>query len=54
MEAHPDLYADTSRGPWLKISDGALEIDSLDVPGLGATAEPDYSAMEAMPKAAWP
>jgi hypothetical protein len=54
MEAHPDLYADTSRGPRLKISDGALEIDSLDVPGLGATAEPDYSAMEAMPKAAWP
>ncbi|HEV7266958.1 MAG TPA: mandelate racemase [Falsiroseomonas sp.] len=54
MEAHPDLYADTPRGPRLKISDGALEIGSLDTPGLGATQEPDYAAMDVMPKAAWP
>jgi hypothetical protein len=54
MEAHPDLYADTSRGPRLKIRDGMLEIGSLDVPGLGAAMEPDVAAMEAMPKAAWP
>ncbi|WP_137176808.1 mandelate racemase [Roseomonas sp. AR75] len=54
MEAHPDLYADTPRGPRLKIRDGALDIASLDTPGLGATAEPDYAAMEAMPRATWP
>jgi hypothetical protein len=53
MEAHPDLYADTPRGPRLKIREGALEIGSLDVPGLGASIEPDYAGMEAMPKAAW-
>jgi hypothetical protein len=54
MEAHPDLYADTPRGPRLKISDGTLDIASLDTPGLGATAEPDYASMEAMPRATWP
>jgi hypothetical protein len=53
MEAHPDLYADTPRGPRLAIRDGALDLGSLDVPGLGATAEPDFPEMEAMPKAAW-
>ena len=50
----PDLYADTPRGPRLAIRDGVLEIGSLDTPGLGATAEPDYAAMEAMPRAEWP
>ena len=54
LEAHPDLYADTPRGPRLAIRDGALALGSLDVPGLGATAEPDYAAMEAMPRAEWP
>lgn len=54
LEAHPDLYADTPRGPRLAIREGALAIGSLDVPGLGAAAEPAYAAMEAMPKAAWP
>jgi len=54
MEAHPDLYADTPHGPRLAVRDGALAIGSLDTPGLGATVEPDYAAMEAMPKADWP
>jgi hypothetical protein len=54
MEAHPDLYADTPRGPRLAIREGALELGSLEVPGLGAREEPDYAAMQAMPKAAWP
>ncbi len=54
MEAHPDLYADTPRGPRLAIRDGLLDIGSLEVPGLGAATEPDCAAMEAMPKAAWP
>jgi hypothetical protein len=54
MEAHPDLYADTPRGPRLMIRDGVLALGSLDTPGLGATTEPDHGAMEPMPKAAWP
>lgn len=53
MEAHPDLYADTPRGPRLAIREGVLEIGSLDTPGLGATVEPDYAAMEPMPKSGW-
>jgi hypothetical protein len=53
MEAHPDLYADTPRGPRLAIREGTLEIGSLDTPGLGATLEPDFAAMEPMPKADW-
>ncbi|MDB5373145.1 MAG: mandelate racemase, partial [Belnapia sp.] len=54
LEAHPTLYADTPRGPRLAIRAGVLELASLDVPGLGATEEPDYRAMAPMPKAAWP
>ena len=54
QEAHPDLYADTPRGPRLRIVEGMLEIGSLDTTGLGATEEPDVAAMEAMPRAAWP
>ncbi|MGG5809408.1 mandelate racemase [Falsiroseomonas sp. CW058] len=53
LEAHPDLYADTPRGPRLAIRDGMLEIGSLGVPGLGAAEEPDAGAMEPMPRAAW-
>jgi hypothetical protein len=53
MEAHPDLYADTPRGPRLAIRDGVLEIGSLDTPGLGATAEPDFAAMDPMPRSGW-
>jgi hypothetical protein len=53
LEAHPDLYADTPRGPRLAIREGMLEIGSLATPGLGATLEPDVAAMEPMPKAAW-
>jgi hypothetical protein len=53
MEAHPDLYADTPRGPRLAIREGALATGSLDVPGLGAAIEPDCGAMEPMPAADW-
>lgn len=52
--AHPDLYADAGHGPRLRIGGGMLAIGSLDTPGLGATVEPDHSAMAPMPKAAWP
>jgi hypothetical protein len=54
MEAHPDLYADTPRGPRLLIRDGMLALGSLEVPGFGAAIEPDAEAMETMPPAAWP
>jgi hypothetical protein len=53
LEAHQDLYADTPRGPRLAIRDGVLALGSLDVPGLGANIEPDYVAMEEMPRADW-
>lgn len=54
MEAHPDLYADTPRGPRLAIREGALEIGSLAVPGFGSTEMPDVKAMRVMEQAAWP
>jgi hypothetical protein len=54
LEAHPTLYADTPQGPRLAIREGVLELDSLDTPGLGATEEPDTTAMAPMPQAAWP
>lgn len=54
LEAHPDLYADTPRGPRLAIREGLLEIGSLAVPGFGSVETPDVAAMRAMPKAAWP
>jgi hypothetical protein len=55
MEAHPDLYADTPRGPRLLIREGMLELGSVvDAKGLGAAIEPDTAAMEPMPRAAWP
>jgi hypothetical protein len=53
MEAHPDLYADTPRGPRLRILGGELAVGSLAVPGFGATIEPDYAAMEVMPRSGW-
>lgn len=54
MEAHPDLYADTSRGPRLRIREGVLEIGSLAAPGFGTPEMPDFSAMREMDAAAWP
>ncbi|NKC32727.1 enolase-like domain-containing protein [Falsiroseomonas selenitidurans] len=54
LEAHPDLYADTPHGPRLAIRNGLLDLGSLETPGLGATQEPDFTAMAPMPRAAWP
>lgn len=54
MEAHPDLYADTPRGPRLAIREGMLELGSLAVPGFGSGEFPDVSAMQPMERAAWP
>jgi hypothetical protein len=55
MEACPDLYADTPRGPRLAIREGVLELGGVaDAIGLGAAIEPDTASMDRMPKAAWP
>jgi len=53
LQAHPGLYADTPHGPRLAIRDGVLDLSSLETPGLGATLEPDFGAMDVMPKAVW-
>jgi hypothetical protein len=54
LEAHPDLYADTPRGPRLAIREGMLEIASLAAPGFGSAVLPEVAAMRPMAKAAWP
>lgn len=54
LAAHPTLYAGSAHGPRLAIREGLLELDSIDVPGLGAAIEPDFTAMQPMPKAHWP
>lgn len=55
MEAHPDLYADTARGPRLLIREGFLELGSVvDAVGLGCASGVDVTAMDAMPVASWP
>ncbi|WP_119420359.1 mandelate racemase [Desertibaculum subflavum] len=51
--AHPDLYAPSPQGPRLRIEDGLLQIGSLACAGFGATVEPDFTALQRMPKAAW-
>jgi hypothetical protein len=54
LVAHPDLYADTSRGPRLAIREGLLDIRSLATPGLGSAVLPDVAAMRPMARAEWP
>ncbi|CAH0255557.1 mandelate racemase [Roseomonas sp. CECT 9278] len=55
MEAHPDLYADTPRGPRLLIREGVLELGSVvDAVGLGCGLDVDVAPMETMPRAKWP
>lgn len=51
--AHPDLYAASPHGPRLRIEEGQLNIGSLACTGFGATVEPDYTALQPMPKATW-
>jgi hypothetical protein len=54
-EAHPDLYADTPRGPRLSIREGVLELGSVvDAVGLGSALDVDVASMESMPAATWP
>jgi len=43
--AHPDLYENTSGAVRLRIAGGMLSIASLNCPGFGVAAEPEWSAM---------
>jgi hypothetical protein len=54
LAAHPGLYRATERGPRLAITEGMLDLASLDCPGFGSAVLPDTAAMEPMPQAAWP
>lgn len=54
LAAHPDLYHASPRGPRLRIDGGRIRLASLDCVGFGATVEPDYEEMEAMPASNWP
>ena len=50
LRAHPDLYHRQNSRVRLKITDGRLAIGSLDCPGFGAAAVPDFTALESMPQ----
>ncbi len=45
LEAHPDLYAETGGRVRLRITNGQIATGSLQQPGFGSAAEPDWSAM---------
>jgi L-alanine-DL-glutamate epimerase-like enolase superfamily enzyme len=47
LERHPDLYAPFASSAVLRIEDGALDLRSLQVPGMGFAALPDLDAMSA-------
>jgi hypothetical protein len=53
-EAHPDLYEMRGGRVRLAITNGQLEIGSLDCAGFGGNVVPDLDATEAMPVAEWP
>jgi hypothetical protein len=54
LAAHPGLYRPSARGPRLAITEGTLDLGSLDCAGFGSAVLPDTAAMEPMPKAEWP
>lgn len=45
LAAHPDLYERSHGAVRLRITDGMLAIGSLDCPGFGVGAEPDWGSM---------
>ncbi|MSU88838.1 mandelate racemase [Rhodobacteraceae bacterium 2CG4] len=47
LQAHPDLYHRPGDTVVLNIRDGALTLGSLDTPGLGSAAMPDFLALTA-------
>lgn len=48
LQDHPDLYVERDGEVFLRIVDGAVSCASLQVPGFGVKAMPDWSAMEPM------
>jgi hypothetical protein len=53
LAAHPDLYHRAGDQVRLTIKDGLIALGSLNGPGYAVAAEPDFSALEAMPKSRW-
>ena len=53
LAAHPDLYHRAGDQVRLTIKDGLIALGSLGGPGYAVAAEPDFSALEAMPKSRW-
>ncbi len=51
LRDHPDLYTRRGDEVYLNIVDGAVSCASLQVPGFGVKAEPDWQSME--PMRAW-
>jgi len=49
MAAHPDIYHRAGDNVRVTIRDGAIALGSLDTPGLGVAAMPDFSAMTESP-----
>ncbi len=45
LQAHPDLYHRPSDTVVLRINGGQLSVGSLDTPGLGSAAMPDFAAL---------
>ena len=48
---HPDLYVKRGDEYFLRIEDGYVSCDSLQVPGFGVAAEPDWNSM--LPMRRW-
>jgi hypothetical protein len=45
LAAHPDLYHDDGGNVRLEIRDGTIALSSLDQPGFGSGAEPDWTSL---------
>jgi L-alanine-DL-glutamate epimerase-like enolase superfamily enzyme len=45
VRLHGDLYREDERGVFLKIENGEIRVDSLNVPGYGVAFEPDLPSM---------
>ena len=46
LDAHPDIYRATPRGPALRVDQGAVAITSLDRQGFGSDVLPDLSTCQ--------
>lgn len=54
LAAHTDLYHRQHGRVRLHLTGGEVHIGSLSVPGFGTTLSPELTALEPMPRAAWP